>query len=205
MADFTLSKGFLIYALLDPQTRRVRYVGKSSSGTKRPKQHWRVRKERLKDDRCHRWVRSVLRTGKCPVIDVLEVLEPGPDIQVRLAAAEARWIWLFRTLGEDLTNTAVTESPERLPARSGWHHSLRTRRMMSKKLSGRLVPAYHRRALRRAVRKDHVPVCCLNDGTYHRSMSDAARAYGVRVQHVWRICRKQGRQKTINGLSFALV
>jgi hypothetical protein len=63
---------YLIYALVDPRTKVIRYVGKSTSGLKRPKRHlqpWILEKE--KQTRRVKWIKSLLSAGVTPEIEVL--------------------------------------------------------------------------------------------------------------------------------------
>ena len=68
---------FLIYALIDPFTKQVRYIGKSTSGLKRPKVHfcpsmlepYGKNKNLTKKQS---WVKSIINKGKKPLIKVLQ-------------------------------------------------------------------------------------------------------------------------------------
>lgn len=85
-----------IYCLRDPDTLEVRYVGKTRRSLKR----------RLSDHRCdkkesHRthWFRSVLRRGKDPLIEALELVV-GEGWEER----ERYWIAEYRRRGARLVN-----------------------------------------------------------------------------------------------------
>ena len=88
---------FLIYGLIDPRMRMIFYVGLSSSGLSRPKDH---RRESAPDTCCRHWVRSLQRQGLDYEITVLE--EFRNDAQ--LSAAERWWIAYGRACGWPLTN-----------------------------------------------------------------------------------------------------
>lgn len=91
---------YLIYGLIDPDTDQVRYVGKSSSGLKRPSHHWLHKQLRERRDRCHNWVRSVLARGKIPIVKVLQETENSEALN----ELEKMWITNLRIQGCDLTN-----------------------------------------------------------------------------------------------------
>lgn len=99
----------LIYGLIDPRTEELRYVGQSSKGLERPKQHWskRVQGGALRDH-CHNWVRSLLAEKLVPEVVVLEsydAVDPT-DGQTKswLDTNERLAIAFYREMGCDLTN-----------------------------------------------------------------------------------------------------
>lgn len=90
---------FLIYALTDPRTDEVRYIGKSTSGLKRPKEH--LRPTQLKPNTHKtRWIRQLLTQGLKPKIQILEEFSTGDDLNY----AECFWIAQGRGLEWKLTN-----------------------------------------------------------------------------------------------------
>lgn len=98
-----------IYMLSDPETGRVRYVGKTVST---PSERLRCHVYETKRERNHRtnWVRSLLQVGLRPQVTTLEeVCGPAEDGM----AAERRWISYLRAEGCDLTN--LTDGGEGAP------------------------------------------------------------------------------------------
>lgn len=91
---------YLIYALVDPCTYEIRYVGKSTSGMYRPRSHKQPSSLRKKDHKNH-WIKKLQSEGKLYEIAVLEyVSDPS-----KLSAAEIKWISFIRCLGcHRLTN-----------------------------------------------------------------------------------------------------
>ena len=88
-----------IYALKDPSTGEVRYIGKT--GGKLAKRLWQHMASAARPDMRQRrlasWIRSL--GGARPAIEALETDPPdGPD------AAERRWIAVARLCGAGLTN-----------------------------------------------------------------------------------------------------
>lgn len=87
---------FLIYGLIDPRTRLIRYVGQSSVGMQRPKQHRRPSNHCY----CGHWIRALQRQGLIYEIAVLEVLQNESGLN----QAEKWWIAYGRACGWPLTN-----------------------------------------------------------------------------------------------------
>lgn len=87
----------LIYGLVDPRTLLIRYVGMTSNGMRRPKDH---RRPSGPDTYCRRWVKSLQREGLAYQIVVLEILETS----ITLPEAERWWIAYGRASGWPLTN-----------------------------------------------------------------------------------------------------
>lgn len=90
---------YLIYALVDPESRLVKYIGKSCSGLARPKQHMAAYSY---NRRYHvsRWIRRLVTVGLSPEIVVLETVND----KHALIPAEIWWIAYGRCLGWPLTN-----------------------------------------------------------------------------------------------------
>ncbi len=92
----------LIYGLIDPRTRAIRYIGQSTRGLLRPAEH----KYKLVDsDTTHKanWIRALLHEGLDYEIVVLQYLrddQPYEDID----AMEICWIAHGRAEGWPLTN-----------------------------------------------------------------------------------------------------
>lgn len=88
----------IIYALKDPRTLQVRYIGKSSRGLIRPRAH----AARLSKDPSHKanWIRELVCLGLNYDIEVLEEVEGAGDLD----AAEIRWIAHGRSMRWPLTN-----------------------------------------------------------------------------------------------------
>jgi hypothetical protein len=197
----------LVYALVDPLTREVRYVGRSSTGLGRPRRHWRTKKELRRRDACHAWVRGLLLRGLCPLIDVLDEFDPVHDVSARLDLAEAFWIRFFRETGAELTNEWVDGDsgdgrPPRL-YRRGWRHSLKTRRKIAAAHRGRAKPRTHRIQLSLAAAPLKKQVVCLDDGLWFPSICAAARHYGVNVQNLSAHLRGRKHTPTCGGVRFA--
>lgn len=134
-----------IYALKDPRTNEVRYIGWSVDPRRRFKGH--INESKRETSYKAKWICKLLRDGVEPVQEILE-RGSGPN----WIEAERRWITLFRSAGYRLTNTQEggAGSPGRkLSAESlarmsmvqrGRKASDETRRKMSASQQGRKMP-----------------------------------------------------------------
>ena len=87
-----------IYALIDPRTNLVRYVGKSQNPATRLRRHIH---EANKGNTTHKccWIASLLHLNLKPILSILEVCEHAVWKE-----REIYWIAFYRELGADLTN-----------------------------------------------------------------------------------------------------
>lgn len=93
-------KRFVIYALSDPRTGEIRYVGKSCNGLKRARSHSYPGVLRRDRTRCGNWIRSLQAAGLAPVVEEIEEHVDHDALWV----AERFHIARFRSLGVNLTN-----------------------------------------------------------------------------------------------------
>ena len=95
-----MSMRCFIYGLIDPRDGQLRYVGKSTSGMKRPRSH--VSPTHLSKEHTHKanWLRQLLSLGLKPDIEVLETCSSPEE----LSEAERFFIAYFRMVGANLTN-----------------------------------------------------------------------------------------------------
>ena len=94
-----MSGTLLIYGLIDPCTRLIRYVGKSCTGMRRPKKH-RLLAPKSVGPYCENWIRSLLANGLDYEIVVLDTALAKPELSVM----ERFWIAYGRACGWPLTN-----------------------------------------------------------------------------------------------------
>ena len=163
---------FYIYALVDPSTKQIRYIGKSIRPRERLTNHCNEQSRTWRTN----WIRSVLAQGKRPHLLILEELAPDADWK----PAERRWIAQGRKMGWPLTNcTDGGDGVSGLPAeirekmRLTWlgrkhrpeskakigaasrkrRHSLLWRKAMSDKMKGRNFTPEWRDRISQAVSK----------------------------------------------------
>lgn len=89
---------YMIYALKDPLTKSIRYIGKSCKGLNRPKEHLFPHQNKLKTHK-NCWVRSLLKKGLKPEIIILEECD-----RESLDKREIFWIDYHKKHGYELTN-----------------------------------------------------------------------------------------------------
>lgn len=89
-----------IYGLADPNTLRIRYVGKSNNPKERLTGHLSERSLHTKNEK-NAWLRSLLEQGLRPVLIILQEITHGC-----WAEAERAWICILRMQGCKLTNTS---------------------------------------------------------------------------------------------------
>jgi hypothetical protein len=140
-----MSANKLIYALVEP-SGEIRYIGKSTSGLKRPRRHRQPAVLAANNQYSGRWIRSLQARGETYSILILEYVIDSESGE--LEDAERRWIKFGRESGWRLTN--LTDGGEGTP---GWVPSAETRDRMSK--SNRVASAdpNYRRALSERTRK----------------------------------------------------
>jgi hypothetical protein len=90
----------LIYGLVDPRTDEIRYIGKSTSGLKRPREHMSASSLRLRSHK-NNWINILLGLELQPEI---RILEEAPNDCPCLGDYERFWIAQGRGLGWPLTN-----------------------------------------------------------------------------------------------------
>ncbi len=91
---------FFIYALKDPRTDEIRYIGQTSVGMARPLAHALPSTLKRRPAHFRNWVNSMKVSGCTYTVHVLEeFLNPEP-----LNGAEMRWIAFLRSQGARLIN-----------------------------------------------------------------------------------------------------
>lgn len=121
---------FLIYGMVDPRTRELRYIGQTKRGIRRISE--------FHSGHCKFWQRQLANLGLKPLGVVIEKLEDGADIASRMNSAEIGYIDFFKSVGCRLTN--LTEGAD------GNIHKIvtdETRRKLSLAIRGRkLTPEW---------------------------------------------------------------
>lgn len=85
-----------IYALIDPFTKEIRYIGKSIRPKQRLNNHCNEKSKTWRTN----WIQSVLKKGKRPELLILETLNDNEDWQ----KSEIEWIKKGREKGWNITN-----------------------------------------------------------------------------------------------------
>lgn len=141
IAHYLMMSNVFIYALKDPDTGQIRYVGASINPTKRFKQHLQSKETNHRA----KWIKSLRMANLMPVLGHVDEV-PEDYWQ----AVEAAYIQFYRNLGCDLVNGTDGGEGVSLPGEKhprfgktgkkhpmfGKNHSFETRaRMMGKKRS----------------------------------------------------------------------
>jgi hypothetical protein len=114
---------FIIYALVDPITKAIRYIGKSVSGANRYKEHLKLSALK-KEAHTHkaRWILKLLSHDLKPEFSILHEAATKEE----LGELEKYYISLHKSLGADLTN--LTNGGD---GNVGWTPSEQTREKIS--------------------------------------------------------------------------
>lgn len=97
--NMVICPNILIYALCDPDTGEIRYIGKSKNSMKRFKEH--LSDISLRDNhRKNNWIKSLMKRGKIPNVKIIQKI----DRDNQLNQAEIYWIKYFKKHGYNLTN-----------------------------------------------------------------------------------------------------
>lgn len=97
---------FIVYALKDPRTKEIRYIGKSCVGLERPKSH--CSPSRLKGDGMtykSNWIKSLLKLNLKPLIEVIEECDDHESLKIR----ELFWIEFYSKTCKLVNSTTAKE------------------------------------------------------------------------------------------------
>ena len=70
-----------IYALCEPDTGEIRYIGKANDSTKRYRQHLR---EKRRDYPVYRWIKKLAKDELTPSLVILEKTDDWQEAEIRL-------------------------------------------------------------------------------------------------------------------------
>lgn len=90
----------LVYALVCPVSKEIRYVGKSKYGTERAYAHLQESAYHKDDTHKNCWIRSLVRDSLLPEVVILSYHATDEEAY----AAEVDYIRLYKKLGANLTN-----------------------------------------------------------------------------------------------------
>lgn len=159
-------KTVFIYALKEPDTGLIRYVGKAADPVFRLNRHLFRAKKNLEGNHKNCWIRSLLDRGVEPVLEIIDETSESDWPMV-----EAAYIQFYREAGCDLVNatdggegvTMTAETRKKIGDSSritskgnknsvGREVSLETREKMRLARVGMVLSASHREAIGRSNR-----------------------------------------------------
>lgn len=129
-----MTKYVIIYSLIHPITKDVRYIGWSSNLERRYKDHIRDAENNKKSHKCS-WIRSLLKDGLMP-----EVFEIEKVTYEKRNEREIYWISYYGR--ENLVNS--TDGGE---GSVGFKFSEESKNNLSKMRTGKKLSEYHRKAI----------------------------------------------------------
>lgn len=91
-------KKVYIYALLEPETKEVRYIGKSVNPKKRFDNHLNIKRKQ----HCSCWIQSLKIKELKPIFSIIEETDKENWIK-----REQYWIAFYKNLGAKLTNHTI--------------------------------------------------------------------------------------------------
>lgn len=208
---------YLIYALIDPITNKVRYIGRSTSGLTRPKSHMcpsmlKATKSNKNLTKKQAWIKGLLNKGKKPVIKVLQYLTS----ESQLNDTEIYFISQYKnltnlTLGgggmlgnipwnkgkkDVIKNSTRKKMSLAKKGKSPWNKGIK----MNKEQKEKIKDSFFKKG---KIPHNSNPVICNNSGEVFRTTGEAARKYGTRATSINRVCT--GERNTYKGLSFSYI
>lgn len=217
---------YLIYALIDPRTNEIRYIGKSITGLTRPKYH---KYTFLKENTYKaNWLKNLYKSGKEYKILVLEYLESKDQLNDK----EIFYISMYKSLGAPLTNLTIggdgtngkpqTEKQKKATIESNKKRGVTTkqlevfkyynnlRKLGIIKTSQKNIDRFREYAKNRKYtieeREKHSlilggkPFICVETGEKFISRSIAAEKLGLKTEHIYRVL--YGKRKSTGGYTF---
>lgn len=143
----------IVYALVDPRSREIRYVGETiRKGQARLRQHIRTAAEKTTPP-VNAWIRSLAQAGLAPEMIEIEAFASRPEV----SEGEIYWMEQFRAMGANLLNRAHGGD-----TRKGWRHSMETRERWCRERRGEKGSNYGKkrtpemRAAQAAVMRDWI-------------------------------------------------
>lgn len=214
---------YIIYGLVDPRDRQLRYIGKSSSGFKRPKQHGdpcRLKGRSHKEN----WIRQLHKERLEYEIVVIQKCNDNEDLD----SLEPQWISYFKKMGCPLTNCqeggpscyepkTLSHSQAISKALKGRTFGSETRAKMSKVRAGKKASA-ETKAKMSAVRKGKAPYNMTDStrkklskinggrpfvdelGNVYNTLGEAAKSLDMGITSVFKVLH--GEYESIRGHTF---
>ena len=208
----------VVYALRDPRTEEIRYVGQSMCGLQRARDHFRPSTlAKRENPHTANWLMQLKREGLKPTCEVIETVASPTDLN----EAEIFWIAKCRSMGFRLTN--ILSGGDRPPVRIMPEAERRARSLLMMGhpgyWKGKNFSAEHRAKIATGCGKPKTvsrtvshslknaaahsqPFCDENGNLYHSPM-EAAIALNLKPGSIGSVLR--GKRNSVFGHTFTVV
>lgn len=170
----------VIYGLIDPNTKELRYVGYTSELKKRVSNHHNPSQLTARTHK-NNWIKSLLSNGQKAEIIILEEYQSAQE----LPEAEIDAIAYFRSIGCDLTNG--TDGGDGGAPMTGKTHSKETRNKISLSQKSASEEFKNKRAKRLKERPIHLGHKHSDETKLKMSKSHTGKCikFGAKINNVW--------------------
>lgn len=200
----------IIYGLIDPTTKQLRYVGQSCKGVRRARAHIYNGTHGTNEHK-RNWVNKLLDAGLMYEVEVLETV----TTRVELDEAEMFYIAYFRSIGCDLLNATAGGSgiwnptAETRAKTSAWQKGVPKPEEYREKISKGLVGNHNRvgkemspEKLEKYVLDRNSPFIDQYKNVY-QSIKECSEKTGIDKSHISSILN--GRRRSANGYFFIYI
>lgn len=196
---------FIIYGLVDPISKQLRYIGLSSRGLSRPNQHldskriYRPDRKTGKQSHCQKWLQVLDKQGLKPEIMILEEC----NSKEALNEAEIFYIAYYKSIGANLTNHQLGGYVSRV---GGWKWSTEQRlkhSVISKKRYLQNSSSIKKAINSRIRNKTQGTKIQDQNGTMYASILEASKLTNISINKINR--QIKGLNTSIDNFTFTLL
>lgn len=199
----------IIYALVDPSTQGIRYIGMSTVGLIRAKSHLYPSNYNTRKQRVYSWIKYCFKNGIKPEIVILEEFA---DIKlIDLYAEEQFYISYLKSLGCNLTNSQDGGpgygKKGQIPWNLGKKHSQESINKMKITCSKRTMTQEKLNQLGNArvniISRGYEKKKVIDQfGNIYSSVLEAAKTIGTSSSNISAVCKKKLGKKSLKGFVF---
>lgn len=180
-----MTSRLIIYGLRDPRTKFLKYIGRSSSGLRRPRTHLCRSVYEHGRYEVYSWIRALHAEGMVPDILVLQECESADELD----DAETEQIAYFKFCGAVLTNMTSggsgTRAVKSRKGQKGHTPTKETREQISKSLKKFFEDPANRESLRHNMTAEQRKAAAERMAAYNRT-PESARRVGDRLAAMWK-------------------
>lgn len=200
----------IIYALLDPVTAEIRYIGKSCSGLARIRQHFNPSQLASKSKKSN-WLKSLLNKTLYPQIKILDIAED----KVTLSNLEKSYIKQYKTDKLlNMTDGGDGYGYKRKHKVTAWNKGIKASSeavsaMKNAKLGRKFKPRSNEEKVKisksniNAHKKECKPFICIETGQLYNSQREAAIDLDLNPANI--SCVLNGYKKQTRGYTFKFI